>query len=330
MWFSEMAKISSTASWIWVGVFAVAGSAPGWIGDAVWSVLAATLALCAGAGLGIASLFACRTCGTPVAGAAIGPITGAGLGVLAWVFSMAAWFALEISLGGRVSPTIEALAGAAVGAFAGRAAFWFGRTQTGIWLERCRLALLGMAMLVVVILATLFLWLTGPHDLRRYPSAASSPYRLPWVAGVTRVCCQGNRGIVSHRKWEEFAYDFAMPVGSDVRAARGGTAVKVDVEHDGNGFAAKNNFLVVDHGDGTFAWYFHLRQGGAYVEPGQRVRQGEPVAASGNVGSSLLPHLHFQVTDANHVLQPVTFADVNSDQGIPRMFKRYTSNNVFP
>jgi murein DD-endopeptidase MepM/ murein hydrolase activator NlpD len=139
-----------------------------------------------------------------------------------------------------------------------------------------------------------------------------------------------NRAIVSHRNWEEFAYDFAMPVGSNVCAARGGTVVNVDVEHDGNGLDAENNFLEIDHGDGTFAWYLHLRQGGNYVAPGRHVRQGEPIAASGNVGRSMLPHLHFQVTNANCRLQPVTFADANSDHGIPRMFKRYTSDNIFP
>jgi hypothetical protein len=42
---------------------------------------------------------------------------------------------------------------------------------------------------------------------------------------------------------------------------------------------------------------------------------------------SLLPHLHFNVTDQQYRLLPVTFADVESDGGIPRMFKRYTSGN---
>ena len=100
--------------------------------------------------------------------------------------------------------------------------------------------------------------------------------------------------------------------------------INVDVEHDGNGFHAENNFIEVDHGDGTFGCYLHLRQGGSYVKPGQRVRRGEVLAASGNVGMSMLPHLHFHVIDDEHGLVPVTFADVESDHGIPRMFKRCT------
>jgi murein DD-endopeptidase MepM/ murein hydrolase activator NlpD len=57
------------------------------------------------------------------------------------------------------------------------------------------------------------------------------------------------------------------------------------------------------------------------------VRQGQPIAASGNVGLSMLPHVHFEVTDEEGRLLPVTFADVPTDAGIPRMFKRYVSGN---
>ena len=106
--------------------------------------------------------------------------------------------------------------------------------------------------------------------------------------------------------------------------------LNVDVEHDGNGRHAEDNLITVDHGDGTIGWYLHLRQGGSFVKPGQRVRQGEAIGASGNVGMSLLPHLHFDVTDDGGVLLPVTFADVASDTGIPRMFNRYTSGNIVP
>ncbi len=250
--------------------------------------------------------------------------------MLAWLFSLMAWLALEIGLGGRVPLMIEALAGLVAGGLAGRVAYWFAQRQPGIWAERCRKIVLGGAAIGTLLLATLFFLFTGPHDLDRYPPAASSPYRLPWTGGVTRLCIQGNRAIVSHRGWEEFAYDFAMPVGSNVCAARGGTVLNVDVEHDGNGRHADNNLIMVDHGDGTIGWYLHLRQGGSFVKPGQRVRQGVAIGASGNVGMSLLPHLHFDVTDDGGVLLPVTFADVDSDEGIPRMFKRYTSGNVVP
>jgi Peptidase family M23 len=328
-----MSKTESTAvfpTWVWISVFAIAGSASGWLGDAVWSPRTGAIAVLVCECLAIAHLVVRRKRGQAVNSAALALLRAAGLGLLAWLFSLMAWLALEIGLGGRVHLMIEALVGLVAGGLAGWVAFWFAHRQPGIWVERCRKIVLGGAAIGTLLLATLFFLFTGPHDLDRYPPAASSPYLLPWTGGVTRLCIQGNRAIVSHRGWEEFAYDFAMPVGSSVCAARGGTVLNVDVEHDGNGRHADNNLIMVDHGDGTIGWYLHLRQGGSFVKPGQRVRQGEAIGASGNVGMSLLPHLHFDVTDDGGVLLPVTFADVASDAGIPRMFKRYTSGNVFP
>jgi hypothetical protein len=247
-------------------------------------------------------------------------LRGAGLGLAAWLFSLFAWLAIQIVLGGRLGPAAEALVGALAGGAVGWAAWRAARHPRRRWL-------LGGAALAAAAGAMVFALFTGPRDLSRYPPPTTSPYRLPWTPGVTRLCVQGNRAVVSHRGWDELAYDFAMPVGSEVRAARAGVVVRVVVEHDGHGLHSPNNFISVDHGDGTFGWYFHLQQGASLVVPGQRVRQGQRLAASGNVGLSMLPHVHFHVTDAAGDMLPVTFADVGADGGIPRMFKRYTSGN---
>ncbi|HEV2972413.1 MAG TPA: M23 family metallopeptidase [Pirellulales bacterium] len=251
-------------------------------------------------------------------------------GLLVWCFSLCAWLALEISLGGRLSLLVEASVGSIAGGLAGQAAYWFGHRRPQLWAECCCKIALGVSAMAMLLFATMFFLFTGPHDLDRYPLATSSPYRLPWPGGVTRLCIQGSRAIVSHRDWEEFAYDFARQVGSDVCAARGGTVAYVDVTHDGNGRNTENDLITVDQGDGRLGCYLHLRQGESYVQPGQRVHQGDVIAASGNIGLSMLPHLHFNVIDEVHRLVPVTFADVDSDSGIPRMFKRYTSGNSVP
>lgn len=134
--------------------------------------------------------------------------------------------------------------------------------------------------------------------------------------------------MVSHRGRDEFAYDFAMPVGSDVCAARGGKVTRVVDEHNARGSDAPNNLIVIEHEDATLGSYLHLQRGGAAVKPGDRVKQGQRIAASGNVGRSLAPHLHFHVTDENRNFVPVTFADESAarHQGIPRMFFTYTAD----
>lgn len=183
------------------------------------------------------------------------------------------------------------------------------------------------AAALILALAAAYALLTGPRDLASYPPRESSPYRLPWSEGVERLCVQGNRAVVSHRGDGEFAWDFAMPVGSEVRAARGGQVVRVVVSHDGNGTDRPNNLIAIDHGDGTVGWYLHLVQGGSLVREGDRVRQGQPIARSGNVGRSMLPHLHFHVRDGTGKTIPLSFRDVEEDRGVPRMFGRYVSGN---
>lgn len=184
------------------------------------------------------------------------------------------------------------------------------------------------AALLLGLLLLLYGLFTGPRDLDAYPPAATSPYRLPWPGGVTRLCVQGNRAVVSHRAEDgEVAWDFAMPVGSTVVAARGGRVARVVVEHTRRGTDAPNNLIAIDHGDGTSGWYLHLEQGGALVAVGDVVRQGQPIGRSGNVGRSLLPHLHFHVRGPDGTTQPIAFADVPRHRGVPRMLCRYTSGN---
>jgi murein DD-endopeptidase MepM/ murein hydrolase activator NlpD len=117
-----------------------------------------------------------------------------------------------------------------------------------------------------------------------------------------------------------------MPAGADVCAARAGVVTRVVDHHDGNGPGMPNNLIFIAHDDGTLGWYLHILKGGAHVREGDLVRRGQVIAACGNVGNSMLPHVHFQVSDRGGRSIPVTFADVPGD-GVPRMFRRYTSGN---
>ncbi|WP_136089854.1 M23 family metallopeptidase [Auritidibacter ignavus] len=61
------------------------------------------------------------------------------------------------------------------------------------------------------------------------------------------------------------------------------------------------NRVVVQHDDGTFAAYAHLRRDSVVVVPGQRVRAGEQLAEVGNTGNTTEPHLHVQLMDRGSV-----------------------------
>jgi len=62
------------------------------------------------------------------------------------------------------------------------------------------------------------------------------------------------------------------------------------------------NHVIVDIGDGAYAFYAHLQPGSIKVKLGERVRQGQLLGLVGNSGNSTEPHLHFHVGDANSPL----------------------------
>ncbi|MDX1545507.1 MAG: peptidoglycan DD-metalloendopeptidase family protein [Rhodothermales bacterium] len=132
----------------------------------------------------------------------------------------------------------------------------------------------------------------GVHRLDVVPS-----YLLPYARGTSHRVVQAFGGAFSHTAGWHYSYDFAMPIGTPVHAARAGTVVHVEEAfEDGDTALGHENYIIVDHGDGTFARYLHLTRGGALARPGQRVTAGQPIARSGNTGFSTLPHLHFDVT----------------------------------
>ncbi len=131
-----------------------------------------------------------------------------------------------------------------------------------------------------------------------YSDWQTSSYVLPYAVGTGYFISQGNCSIIgSHQGGGRHAYDFEMPTGTEIRAILGGTVVDLDVSHpDGTGQRPDNNFLQVLQEDGTYAAYVHLTTDGALVDIGDSVAQGQPIALSGNSGSTGgLPHLHLQL-----------------------------------
>lgn len=57
------------------------------------------------------------------------------------------------------------------------------------------------------------------------------------------------------------------------------------------------NHVVLDLGEGRFAFYAHLRPGTVAVRMGERVHRGQQIGELGNSGSSHGAHLHFHVMD---------------------------------
>ncbi len=153
-------------------------------------------------------------------------------------------------------------------------------------------------------------------------------YGYDFVA-VDREGKMSNGPVEKNESWFGF--------GSPVRAAGDGVIVAVhsqtpddrhfspaDIAEKGS-MSVFGNYVVIDHGNGEFSLYGHLQQGNSRVHPGQKVSQGEVIAAVGASGSALFPHLHFELqngpgTDAEGL--PSTFVNFDRLLGSNRQHVR--------
>jgi murein DD-endopeptidase MepM/ murein hydrolase activator NlpD len=74
------------------------------------------------------------------------------------------------------------------------------------------------------------------------------------------------------------------------------------------------NFLVINHGDDEFSMLAHLMPGSLIVNVGDRVTEGQRLAACGNSGRSTEPHLHY------HLQNTPRWFDAD---GLPAQFRDY-------
>ena len=57
------------------------------------------------------------------------------------------------------------------------------------------------------------------------------------------------------------------------------------------------NSVVIDHGNGEYSFYAHLKPGSVRVHVGDHIARGQQLGQLGSSGNSTEPHLHFQVCD---------------------------------
>jgi murein DD-endopeptidase MepM/ murein hydrolase activator NlpD len=124
---------------------------------------------------------------------------------------------------------------------------------------------------------------------------------LPWPCGEAYRCTQASGGVESHSGFGRHAWDFAMPLGVEVVAARGGTVSMIEMDSQVGGcssvYADDANYVLIDHHDGSAGLYLHLEGRSSELSVGDRVAAGDVIARVGQTGWSCGPHLHFQVQE---------------------------------
>ncbi|WP_283629525.1 M23 family metallopeptidase [Shewanella baltica] len=95
-------------------------------------------------------------------------------------------------------------------------------------------------------------------------------------------------------------------------AAGFNTAVSLTMEN------VAGNAVILDIGDGQYAYYAHMKPGSIRVKAGEHVKRGDWLGQIGNSGDSRWPHLHFQVT---------TSPDILASEGLPFVIDHYRTRD---
>lgn len=77
------------------------------------------------------------------------------------------------------------------------------------------------------------------------------------------------------------------------------------------------NHVVLDLGNGEFAFLAHLRRGSVAVKVGDRVESGQEIGRCGNSGNTSEPHLHFHLQ---------TMPVLGEGEGLPAFFNAYLAD----
>lgn len=128
--------------------------------------------------------------------------------------------------------------------------------------------------------------------------------RFAWPTWGRITSSFGTRYIFGSYSYHS-GIDIAVPYGSSIKAADGGTVV---FSGTGRGSTwSYGKYVVIDHGNGKQTYYAH--NSSLLVSPGDKVYQGQVIARAGSTGRSTGSHCHFQVK--------INGADVNPIKYLP-------------
>ncbi|MGE0079085.1 MAG: M23 family metallopeptidase [Bacteroidales bacterium] len=103
--------------------------------------------------------------------------------------------------------------------------------------------------------------------------------------------------------------DFTAPTGTDIYSTGDGVVEKIEYAQRGYGYN-----VTIDHGFGYETLYAHMSQ--IIVRTGQKVKRGTVIGYVGNTGTSVAPHLHYEVMRNGEKVNPINyyFNDLTPEQ----------------
>lgn len=123
-----------------------------------------------------------------------------------------------------------------------------------------------------------------------------------WPASGSITSSFGYRYIFGSYSYHS-GIDIAVPYGSNVKAADGGTVVWSGTGTGSNWSYGK--YVIIDHGNGKQTYYAH--NSSLVVNVGDHVYQGQVIAKAGSTGRSTGSHCHFQVKVNGVTVNPLSY-----------------------
>ena len=263
--------------------------------------------------------------------AILSPVTGLGLGFLAFVGCGPLWLSSLYHWGGMVG-TILGFAIYFLSPWIVRACLDGGGGEHAAPFSLWKPIFFPLLVALLWGLAWLIPWIILKGDINESEyKAADHVYKLPFPGGESSWVIQGNNSSLNHNNsnsGQKFSWDFRRRCGTPVLAARDGTILKVTDSNDGMG-GANNEIQISQSSDGSVAFYLHVQKGSVPAKfrvVGAVVKQGDQIAKAGSVGNSMTGHIHFMVKRGGTSIG-ASFTDVTDDKGIPRTFHSYASGN---
>jgi murein DD-endopeptidase MepM/ murein hydrolase activator NlpD len=128
------------------------------------------------------------------------------------------------------------------------------------------------------------------------PVANGDLRRLSTVFGMRLNPVLGK--MMPHR-----GFDFMAKPGTPIYAPGDGVVTMARMTYGGFG-----NLITIDHGYGYKTRYAHLNNEKPFaVKVGDRVKRGQLIGYMGNTGRSKGPHLHYEVLENGHQVNPIGF-----------------------
>jgi len=137
----------------------------------------------------------------------------------------------------------------------------------------------------------------------------SQAYTKPVTSRVSQVFGANPRYYATLGQRGHNGTDYAVPVGTPVRAAASGV-VAFEGWGQNLGLAGKvaGIYVLLKH-DRYYTGYAHLSR--TVVDRGQKVKQGQIIGFSGNTGMATGPHLHFEVLPVGYNIKNGYYGRVN-------------------